>query len=340
MRCPSLRDLPPPPVGKSGWPWTEESPPLRDEVLPRVSIVTPSYNQAEFLEETIRSILLQGYPDLEYFIMDGGSTDDSVDIIRRYEPWLTYWISTPDHGQTHAINQGWELTSGDLLAYINSDDCYLKGTIASIAEYFHSHRQAGMFYGTAIVVDETGKELRTWNGTPFDLGTMLTVGNIVPQPTTFFSKEALNRIGYLDEKWHMIMDYELCIRVGLEFPTVCIPKTLAMFRDHSQSKTHMHFDAMAKELINWIETFSPKQIPADQLNAMKHVMLSRIHYEWALNDLANEREHPFKGLGHLIESIIRSPQFAWNHSIQTAYIFKEVVLAFVMAIRNRETASN
>lgn len=125
MRCPSLSDLPEPPPGKSGWPWTEESlrvlerPP--DRALPRITIVTPSFNQAEFIEETIRSILLQGYPDLEYFVLDGGSTDDSIDIIKKYSPWITYSVSEPDRGQSAAINRGLRMGSGSYATWINSD---------------------------------------------------------------------------------------------------------------------------------------------------------------------------------------------------------------------------
>ena len=137
MRCPTLDELPPPPSGKAGWPWTEEGPPIPDasaerQQWPRVSIVTPSYNQGRFLEETIRSVLLQGYPDFEYFIIDGGSADESLEIIRRYEPWLTYWTSEPDRGQSDAINKGWARATGDVVTYLNSDDCYLTGAVAKV----------------------------------------------------------------------------------------------------------------------------------------------------------------------------------------------------------------
>ena len=118
MRCPTINELPSPPPGKRGWPWTEDSPQLPDTMpdgspWPKISIVTPSLNQGPFIEETIRSVLLQGYPNLEYIIMDGGSTDESIEIIKKYEPWLAYWESEPDRGQSHAINKGFQRASGD-----------------------------------------------------------------------------------------------------------------------------------------------------------------------------------------------------------------------------------
>jgi len=135
MRCPTLDQLPPPPPGRTGWPWTAESEQLPDTMpggdpWPRVSIVTPSYNQGQFIEETIRSVLLQGYPDLEYIIIDGGSTDESVEIIRKYEPWLAYWVTEADNGQAHAINKGFQWATGEIMAYLNSDDLYYPSVVA------------------------------------------------------------------------------------------------------------------------------------------------------------------------------------------------------------------
>ncbi|RPH92435.1 MAG: glycosyltransferase, partial [Lysobacterales bacterium] len=118
MRCPGLNELPPPPAGRSGWPWTAETPPPgaadASADWPRITIVTPSFNQAEYIEETIRSVLLQGYPDLEYYVIDGGSTDGSADIIRKYAQYLAGWASEPDRGQSHALNKGFARASGQV----------------------------------------------------------------------------------------------------------------------------------------------------------------------------------------------------------------------------------
>src|SRR5262249_15652432 len=135
----ALGGLPPPPAGKSGWPWTEESASSLPTAMangapwPRITVVTPSFNQAAFVEATLRSVLLQGYPDLEYFVLDGGSTDGSVEIIKKYEPWLTYWFSGPDGGQSAAIDRGLRLGSGMLATWINSDDMLCRDALTTHA---------------------------------------------------------------------------------------------------------------------------------------------------------------------------------------------------------------
>jgi glycosyltransferase involved in cell wall biosynthesis len=296
---------------------------------PRVSIVTPSYNQAEFIEETIRSVLLQGYPDLEYIIVDGGSNDGSVEIIRKYAPWLAYWVSEPDRGQTHAINKGWTYATGDVLAYINTDDCYREDALAAAVEGFRADPRAAMVYGTAVVVDEVGHQLRTWEAQPFDLKVMLTVGNVVPQAAAFFARDALERAGYLDETWHMIMDYELCIRLGLQFPAVCLAETLARFRDHPQSKTRSRFKATARELIQFAAIFSTEKVSPQELRAIKRAMVSRVYYECAMTYLAIGRQHGSQALKQFAKSILVYPLFALRRPMDTAYILKEVLLSLL-----------
>jgi len=343
VRCPTVDQLPPPPPDKTGWPWTEESPRLSEttpngKVWPRVSVITPSYNQGQFIEETIRSVLLQGYPDIEYMIIDGGSTDDSLEIIRKYEPWLAYYVSEPDRGQTHAINKGWMRATGEILAYINTDDCYLNGAIATAAHEFCTRPDVGMVYGTATIVNERNK-WTTWKARPFDLKMMLTVGNIVPQPAVFFSRQALTKVGYLSEEWQLIMDYEFCIRVGAQFPTVCVPRTLAKFRTHPQSKSRLYFEETTQELIRFVARFSPDQILMPDWHMIKPTVMSRIHYELALGYVAQGHQAASKGFQQFLESLSLDPLFALRHPILTAHIMKRVLTGRFKTIGGRITAS-
>ncbi len=159
MPCPRFTKLPQPPTDKTGWPWTEETPQLSDTMpdglpWPKISIVTPSFNQGQFIEETIRSVLLQGYPNLEYIIIDGGSTDEAVDIIKKYERWLTYWVSETDRGQSHAINKGFNISKGEITAWINSDDFYLHGAFGKISRFFSENTDVDMVFGDCHIVNE------------------------------------------------------------------------------------------------------------------------------------------------------------------------------------------
>ena len=216
MRCPTLSELPPPPPGKTGWPWTEESPQLPDTMpddspWPRVSIITPSYNQAQFIEETIRSVLLQGYPNLEYIIMDGGSTDNSVEIIKRYAPWLTYWVSEPDRGQSHAINKGWRRATGEILAWLNSDDMYCPGAVSRVVEAYFANRAAVVFYGDCHAISRAGEHLYTRKMQEY--ASQMLCGRFPAQPSAFFLCTVLDEVGFVDEGLHYAMDGDFFLRI-------------------------------------------------------------------------------------------------------------------------------
>lgn len=244
MRCPSINELPKPPENKIGWPWTEESVQLPEkqpsgEPWPKISIVTPSFNQSEFLEETIRSMLLQGYPNLEYVIIDGGSTDDSVKIIQKYEPWLSYWVSEPDRGQTHAVNKGFALCSGEILAWLNSDDTYEPEALAAVVKKMVSDRTIDVLYGNVKITDEVGKLLAEVRSVPFNSKAFLyeTV-HIVAQSAVFWRREIQRKVGDVNEGLHYSMDRELLIRFmenGAKFSF--IRQVLGTYRCHSQAKT-------------------------------------------------------------------------------------------------------
>ena len=273
MRCPKLNELPPAQPGKTGWPWTEESRGLPDAMQdgtpwPRISVVTPSYNQGQFIEETIRSVLLQGYPNLEYLIFDGASTDGSVEIIQKYSPWLTMWASERDAGQSAAINRGLRLSSGLYATWINSDDLLHKDALVEHVSRIGFCKDT-VYVGICFYTD---REMRT--ATPRyarvhcleDLVRIRTVwrlkGNIV-QPEVLFPLELALRVGGLDPDNHFTMDYELWGKfflAGAKFQYTRIP--FAMARQHPAQKTYnglrqtQALVATAAKLLNSSEGFS------------------------------------------------------------------------------------
>lgn len=260
MRCPLLSELPGPPVGKTGWPWTEESPQLPNLMpdnrpWPKISIVTPSFNQGQFIEETIRSVLLQGYPNLEYIIIDGGSSDESIDIIRRYEPWLKYWISEPDRGQTNAINKGISRASGDILAYLNSDDYYLPGALFKVGEYFKRFPHIDLLNGQCHYVNEIGEKIGEHHGdiTRFDevidLWDVWWAKKQFVQPEIFWSRRIYESIGPFREDLYYVMDYEYWCRIlkagGKAVPII---EALSCFRFNPNQKSRQR-EQVAEELL-------------------------------------------------------------------------------------------
>lgn len=260
MKKTDLKVFPLPPSDKSGWPWTEETPTLPTALpdgspWPKVSIVTPSFNQAQYLEETIRSVLLQGYPNLEYIIIDGGSTDGSVEIIKKYEPWLTYWVSEPDRGQSHAINKGWEKSRGVILAWINSDDLYEKNTFQIIAKEFRADikHAVGFFHGKSKIINECGQMIGS-RGSCFNLIDSLEESlHPIAQPSTFFSSEAIKAVGSLDELLHMSMDWDLFVRIACLYKVQFINKYLSSFRLTKTSKTSSYLLGFGPDMVKVLD---------------------------------------------------------------------------------------
>jgi glycosyltransferase involved in cell wall biosynthesis len=204
---------------------------------PLVTIVTPSYNQARFLESTIRSVLDQDYPRLEYIIVDGGSNDGSVDIIRRYSDRLAWWVWEKDQGQTDAINKGFSRARGDLLAWLNSDDTYEPGVVAAAVKFLNDHPEIGLVYGEANYINEKGQVIGRFPAAQTDYRRLRRGYVHIPQQSAFFRSDLWRRVGPLDPSYYFAMDYDLWVRLARIAPIRFEPTLQANFRLHSSGKT-------------------------------------------------------------------------------------------------------
>lgn len=203
---------------------------------PLVSIITPSYNQAAYLEAALLSVLRQEYPHLEYIVIDGGSTDGSLEILQRYGDQLAYWTSEPDQGQADAINKGLRMATGEVVAWLNSDDLYMSGTVREAVQALQTHPQAGMVYGDGLMVDASGRLLDKHRYRDYDVRDLLH-WEVLLQPTTFMRTKVLREVGYLSSQYHYILDHELWIRIAARYPIVHVPSFWAVERTHLQAKT-------------------------------------------------------------------------------------------------------
>lgn len=211
---------------------------IAQDRLPCISIVTPSYNQAAFVEQTIKSVLDQEYPNLDYIIQDGASTDGTVEILERYRPQLAHLESARDEGQTNAINLGFAKSDGEIMAYLNSDDLILPGTLPYVAEFFVTHPDIDVVYGHRIIIDEYDREVGRWVMPPHD-DEVLDWADYIPQETMFWRRRIWEKIGgHFDEDFHFAMDWDLVLRFrAAGAKIVRLPRFMGAFRVHSQQKT-------------------------------------------------------------------------------------------------------
>lgn len=231
---------------------------------PRISIVTPNLNQGRFLEATIRSVVDQNYPALEYIIQDGQSTDESLEIIRRYAPRLSHWISEPDSGQANAINRGMQHATGDILAYLNSDDLLLPGSLAYVARYFATHPEVDVVYGHRVLIDDDGQDIGRWVLPPHD-DDILAYVDYVPQETMFWRRSLWERVGgRLDEAFHFAMDWDLILRfreAGAKFQR--LPRFLGAFRISSDNKTTRLLETVGRRDMEILRQRVLGRLPSD-----------------------------------------------------------------------------
>jgi glycosyltransferase involved in cell wall biosynthesis len=243
----------------------------------KITVVTPSFNQAQYLPQTIESVLSQNYPGLEYIIMDGGSNDGSVEIIKKYERHLAYWTSGPDGGQTNAINAGFKRATGDAVTWLNSDDYLEVGALRSVAEAFEQ-TGAGVVYGDYTLVTEEGKPFLRRQEIPFDFDLLLYGVNFIGQPSTYFKRQLLLEHGYLDQDCQYMMDFEYWLRLasrGVKFHL--LRKNLSYYRYHGTSKTVSMSDKVSRETDEVRARYSPPLSPAA---LRRRRLVARVKRQW------------------------------------------------------------
>lgn len=224
---------------------------MPDQSLPEVTVVTPSYNQGVFIEQTILSVLSQTGVTIEYIVMDGGSTDSTLEILNKYRGCLEF-VSERDKGQTDAINKGLRRARGRILAYLNSDDTYLPGAVAKAVGFLESHREYAMAYGEGYHVDVHGRFLERYYTEPFDFRRLSEICFIC-QPTVFLRRELLSTVGFFDDSLHYCMDYDYWIRVGKRYSVGYHPEYLATSKLHAEGKTLAHQVAFHREIVRTIQ---------------------------------------------------------------------------------------
>ncbi|MCG2613982.1 glycosyltransferase [Terrimonas sp. NA20] len=214
----------------------------RTDNYPRITIVTPSFNQGQYIEDTIKSVLDQGYPHLEYFVIDGGSTDNTLEVIKKYEDRITYWISEKDSGQSNAINKGFRRATGDIINWINSDDQLMPGSLHAIAGYFNQHKDVALVHGRIEYFGEGITSFTSTNLSTADLENRYIAHICMPQPASFYRKQLLDEQGLLDETLHFSMDTDLFVRAGLHYKILQVEDVFSRFRLHAASKSVSGFN--------------------------------------------------------------------------------------------------
>jgi glycosyltransferase involved in cell wall biosynthesis len=334
--------LSPPLPGKTGWPWNfqPEKVPLN---LPRVTIVTPSYNQGEYLEETIRSVLLQGYPNLEYFIIDGGSTDGSIDIIRKYEPWLAGWVSERDTGQSSAINKGFSWATGQWLGWINSDDCFAPHALFNLIKTA-SDTQANFVYGLCVRYGEAAPfPYLTIPGPMVFDPEVISVIDVIDQPATLWTRQLFEECGPLDENLHYAFDWDYFIKCAAKSKSSFCCSLVAAYRLHSSIKSHTTDLKRSAELIE----VSQRYLPANDRRRLLRLM-PLVNFLKHIKAFGKKGQQPFgimaKGLLFLLSNcwvlrLFGLPLELWA-TLEISYCFRKGLKTFRYADSSAITVSD
>lgn len=259
---------------------------MAKEDYPKITIITPSFNQGQFIEATIKSVLAQNYPNLEYLIFDGGSTDNTIDIIKKYDAHITYWESQKDNGQSHAINKGFRAASGDIVGWLNSDDLFYPETLIRVANYFQDKNYRKILYGEGAYLFEKyqvsmkNKTARLSQKHPIDLC------SFVIQPSSFWGRTVVDEVGELDENLHYGFDWDWFIKANIKgIPFQMVKEDFSIYRIHAQHKSSTAGDKRIKELAKIYKTYHGQTIAEAylQLNESSNaIWVKRFAKHWPI----------------------------------------------------------
>ena len=250
-----------------------------------VSIVTPSFNQAPFLEQTLRSVLDQNYPSLEYIVVDGASTDGSVDIIKKYSDRLAWWVSEKDSGQGEAINKGLARAKGDIIAWLNSDDYYLPNAVSSAVKIFEQNPDVGLVYGDMFAVDQNGETTNVLRYKQLSLEDLLCF-QIIGQPAVFFRRGVYEKVGGLDTTFHFMLDHHLWIRIAQQGKILHVSQIWAAARYHPQAKNRLQpveFGREAYRILDWMKSEPNLMQPVAKVETRARASALRVNARYLLD---------------------------------------------------------
>jgi glycosyltransferase involved in cell wall biosynthesis len=294
-----------------------------------VSIITPSYNQAAYLEQTIQSVLGQDYPRIEYIVIDGGSTDNSVEIIKQYQDRLAYWVSEKDSGQAEAINKGFTRAKGDVIGWINSDDYYMLNTISVAVRCFEQNPDVVMVYGDMLAVDGDGQTINVLRYNQLSLQDLLCF-QIVGQSSVFFRRSALEKTGMLETTFHFMLDHHLWIRLARQGRILHVPQIWSAARYHAEAKNRARAAEFGREAFRVLDWAKNQPDLAEAVSGVRRRALASAHRFNARYLLDGGRSAP--ALGAWLRALFIHPPTAWAR----LNIFVSAVLNLIGLSKLRE----
>jgi glycosyltransferase involved in cell wall biosynthesis len=317
------REIPSPPAGRRGWPWepsgaSAPEPAAGSKSLPTVSVVIPSFNQGQFIEETIRSIVLQNYPRVEIIVIDGGSTDSTIDVIKKYEPWLAHWVSEKDKGQANAINKGLAVARGEIVTWLNSDDLLLPGALDQLARAYA--RKSGTFFVSPVehFLDGSDKSrvFEPCNVSHRELIEFWSGRVRWNDPGTFYTREVLDAVGHIDESYRYSFDYEFVLRVSRRFEATYLPEPTTRFRVHAASKTVSEGDRFIYETARASKAYWDEAGGVDRTGFRRYFAVTMFR-----NGIVSARRSPAAALDYFrqgfMTDVARSPFWlaGWAYNV-------------------------